>query len=124
MNSTPRDSVDLPDAESPASASSTGRSPASRAATLGAIEGTEPSDMRRERTAVVLGGDTATLAQNPSGGTLIGTRTTGERVGDDTQRWNDVAAQIAVDSIRATTAAGSGHPTSSMSCAQLLAVLF
>src|SRR3954469_12275440 len=51
-------------------------------------------------------------------------RTTGEPVGDDTQRWNDLAAQIAVDSIRATTAAGSGHPTSSMSCAQLLAVLF
>lgn len=37
--------------------------------------------------------------------------------------WNDLAAQIAVDSIRATTAAGSGHPTSSMSCAHLLAVL-
>jgi transketolase len=37
--------------------------------------------------------------------------------------WNDLAAQLAVDSIRATTAAGSGHPTSSMSCAHLLAVL-
>jgi transketolase len=45
-------------------------------------------------------------------------------VGDRTQRWNDLAAQIAVDSLRATTAAGSGHPTSSMSCAHLLAVLF
>jgi transketolase len=45
-------------------------------------------------------------------------------VANDTQRWNDLAAQIAVDSIRATTAAGSGHPTSSMSCAHLLAVLF
>jgi transketolase len=43
---------------------------------------------------------------------------------DDPQRWNELAAQIAVDSIRATTAAGSGHPTSSMSCAHLLAVLF
>ena len=43
---------------------------------------------------------------------------------NDTQRWNELAAQIAVDSIRATTAAGSGHPTSSMSCAHLLAVLF
>ncbi len=43
---------------------------------------------------------------------------------DDTQRWNELAAQIAVDSIRATTAAGSGHPTSSMSAAHLLAVLF
>ena len=38
--------------------------------------------------------------------------------------WNDLAAQISVDSIRCTTAAGSGHPTSSMSCAHLLAVLF
>jgi transketolase len=45
-------------------------------------------------------------------------------VPDRTQLWNDLAAQIAVDSIRATTAAGSGHPTSSMSCAHLLSVLF
>jgi transketolase len=45
-------------------------------------------------------------------------------VQDRTQLWNDLAAQIAVDSIRATTAAGSGHPTSSMSCAHLLSVLF
>jgi len=45
-------------------------------------------------------------------------------VGDNTQRWNELAAQISVDSIRATTAAGSGHPTSSMSMAHLAAVLF
>ena len=45
-------------------------------------------------------------------------------MGDRTQLWNDLAAQIAVDSLRATTAAGSGHPTSSMSSAHLLAVLF
>ena len=43
---------------------------------------------------------------------------------DRTHLWNELAAQIAVDSIRATTAAGSGHPTSSMSSAHLLAVLF
>ncbi len=43
---------------------------------------------------------------------------------DRTQLWNDLAAQIAVDSIRCTTEAGSGHPTSSMSCAHLLAVLY
>jgi transketolase len=43
---------------------------------------------------------------------------------DRTQLWNDLAAQIAVDSIRATTAAGSGHPTSSMSSAHLMSVLF
>jgi transketolase len=40
------------------------------------------------------------------------------------QLWNDLAAQLAVDSIRATTEAGSGHPTSSMSAAHLVAVLF
>jgi transketolase len=40
------------------------------------------------------------------------------------QEWNELAAQLSVDSIRASTAAGSGHPTSSMSAAHLLAVLF
>src|SRR5437773_4811965 len=45
-------------------------------------------------------------------------------VDDRGQLWNGFAAQIAVDSLRATTAAGSGHPTSSMSAAHLLAVLF
>jgi len=40
------------------------------------------------------------------------------------QLWNDLAAQIGVDSIRCTTEAGSGHPTSSLSCAHLLSVLY
>jgi transketolase len=40
------------------------------------------------------------------------------------QEWNELAAQLAVDSIRASTQAGSGHPTSSMSAAHLLAVLY
>ncbi|MGO8745669.1 MAG: transketolase [Thermoguttaceae bacterium] len=35
----------------------------------------------------------------------------------------DLGAQLRVDSIRCTTAAGSGHPTSSMSAADLMAVL-
>ena len=35
----------------------------------------------------------------------------------------DVARQLRVDSVRASTSAGSGHPTSSMSAADLLAVL-
>jgi transketolase len=35
----------------------------------------------------------------------------------------ELAAQLRVDSIRASTAAGSGHPTSSMSAADLLAAL-
>ncbi|MGH2597286.1 MAG: transketolase [Actinomycetota bacterium] len=43
---------------------------------------------------------------------------------DRTHLWNELAAQLAVDSIRCTTAAGSGHPTSSMSAAHLTAVLY
>jgi transketolase len=43
---------------------------------------------------------------------------------DKIQEWNELAAQLSVDSIRASTAAGSGHPTSSMSAAHLMAVLF
>src|SRR5437868_11181335 len=39
------------------------------------------------------------------------------------QVWKDLATQLRADSIRSTTAAGSGHPTSSMSAADLLAVL-
>jgi transketolase len=43
---------------------------------------------------------------------------------DREQFWNELAAQLSVDSVRASTAAGSGHPTSSMSAAHLAAVLF
>src|SRR5438093_6051062 len=43
---------------------------------------------------------------------------------DRTALWNELAAQLAVDSIRCSSAAGSGHPTSSMSAAHLLAVRF
>src|SRR5437868_6204991 len=39
------------------------------------------------------------------------------------QQWTQLAQQLRVDSIRCTTAAGSGHPTSSMSAADLMAVL-
>ncbi|MCI0633203.1 MAG: transketolase [Actinobacteria bacterium] len=38
--------------------------------------------------------------------------------------WNELAAQVGVDSIRCSTAAGSGHPTSSLSAAHLLSVLW
>ncbi|RCJ35368.1 transketolase [Nostoc minutum NIES-26] len=38
-------------------------------------------------------------------------------------QWHELAQQLRVDSIRATTVAGSGHPTSSMSPADLMAVL-
>jgi len=39
------------------------------------------------------------------------------------EQWHELAQQLRVDSIRSTTAAGSGHPTSSMSGADLMAVL-
>lgn len=39
------------------------------------------------------------------------------------QDLQDLAAQLRVDSIRCTTTAGSGHPTSSLSAADLMAVL-
>jgi transketolase len=43
---------------------------------------------------------------------------------DRVEGWNELAAQLAVDSVRCSTAAGSGHPTSSLSAAHLLAVLW
>ena len=42
---------------------------------------------------------------------------------DAIQDWKELAQQLRVDSIRSTTAAGSGHPTSSMSAADLMSVL-
>lgn len=41
----------------------------------------------------------------------------------DHERWQDLGRQLRIDSIRASSAAGSGHPTSSMSAADLMAVL-
>jgi transketolase len=43
---------------------------------------------------------------------------------DKVRELNELAAQLGIDSIRASTAAGSGHPTSSLSAAHLLAVLY
>ncbi len=40
-----------------------------------------------------------------------------------TETYQKLAQQLRIDSIRCTTAAGSGHPTSSMSAADLMAVL-
>lgn len=37
---------------------------------------------------------------------------------------SNLATQLRIDSIRSTTKAGSGHPTTCMSCADLMAVLF
>src|SRR3954469_22611105 len=42
---------------------------------------------------------------------------------DQLNAWKELAAQLRVDCIRCTTAAGSGHPTSGMSAADLMAVL-
>jgi transketolase len=39
------------------------------------------------------------------------------------ERWHEVAQQLRVDSVRAAAATNSGHPTSSMSAADLMAVL-
>ncbi len=41
----------------------------------------------------------------------------------NTRHLHDLAQQLRVDSVRASAAAGSGHPTSSMSAADLMAVL-
>jgi len=42
---------------------------------------------------------------------------------NDHERWRELGQQLRVDSIRSSSAAGSGHPTSSMSAADLMAVL-
>src|ERR1700737_4401330 len=42
---------------------------------------------------------------------------------DDFDQLHGLAQQLRVDSIRSSTAVGSGHPTSSMSAADLMAVL-
>lgn len=49
--------------------------------------------------------------------------TTTQHEGLDLSQVPELAAQLRVDSIRASTSAGSGHPTSSMSAADLLATL-
>jgi transketolase len=41
----------------------------------------------------------------------------------DHERWHELAQQLRVDSVRAAAVTGSGHPTSSMSAADLMAVL-
>jgi len=55
-------------------------------------------------------------------------KVSGERSGDTLRRGDrdfrsELAQQLRVDSVRASAAAGSGHPTSSMSAAELMAVL-
>ena len=42
---------------------------------------------------------------------------------NDHETWRELGQQLRVDSVRSSSAAGSGHPTSSMSAADLMAVL-
>ena len=42
---------------------------------------------------------------------------------NELDQWRELGQQIRVDSVRSSSAAGSGHPTSSMSAADLMAVL-
>ena len=42
---------------------------------------------------------------------------------DDRELWQELGQQLRVDAVRASAKAGSGHPTSSMSAADLAAVL-
>jgi transketolase len=42
---------------------------------------------------------------------------------NDVEVWRELGQQLRVDSIRSSSAAGSGHPTSAMSAADLMAVL-
>src|SRR3954452_22021102 len=42
---------------------------------------------------------------------------------NDPQQWRELGQQLRVDSVRSSAAASSGHPTSSMSAADLMAVL-
>jgi transketolase len=44
-------------------------------------------------------------------------------VGVDRERWQELARQLRIDVVRATAAARSGHPTSALSAADLMAVL-
>src|ERR1700722_17010797 len=57
----------------------------------------------------------------PTGDPHMTTTHSASTIGLDTVA--ELAAQLRVDSIRSSTSAGSGHPTSSMSAADLLAVL-
>jgi transketolase len=46
-----------------------------------------------------------------------------QTVNNEHDQWRELGQQLRVDSIRSSSAAGSGHPTSSMSAADLMAVL-
>src|SRR5258708_4170604 len=60
------------------------------------------------------------FGQRPRGGRMTQTYSLGQ---DTIARLAGLAQQLRVDSVRASSAAGSGHPTSSLSAADLMAVL-
>jgi transketolase len=66
--------------------------------------------------------ETVRIPQSSQRG-LIEMTAPGTLTGIDLDTAGELAAQLRVDSIRSATSAGSGHPTSSMSAADLLAVL-
>src|SRR5215208_5180716 len=65
----------------------------------------------------------ATPPQNRTISWVTRSRKETKTMPQSTQELRELAAQLRVDSIRCTTAAGSGHPTSAMSAADLMAVL-
>jgi transketolase len=62
------------------------------------------------------------IAQPPAQEVLVATPTA-TKTDIDLKLAGELAQQLRVDSVRSSTSAGSGHPTSSMSAADLLAVL-
>src|SRR6476619_8031632 len=53
----------------------------------------------------------------------VNTQQSAQSQATDPQAWRELAEQFRVDSIRLAATAKSGHPTSSMSAAELMAVL-
>jgi transketolase len=60
-------------------------------------------------------GAMTTIQTRPAGSTISG--------GGNAQQWRDLAHQLRIDSVEMSSRAGSGHPTSSLSAAELMAVL-
>ncbi|MDP8977533.1 MAG: transketolase [Actinomycetota bacterium] len=54
---------------------------------------------------------------------MSGQETVASTAPAEQEEWREVAQQLRVDSVRSSAAAGSGHPTSSLSAADLMAVL-
>lgn len=90
------------------------------------LSGKRPKNSR-ERDSFALTGYLAPVTSVPAGKEAAMTATNGsaQAIGPDSdlEQVFELAQQLRVDSVRSSTAAGSGHPTSSMSAADLMAVL-